>query len=74
MLYACELITTGVFIINIWEIKTYVIYAPIHIRLKPRSYSTGLRRRSQHDDVTKRKHIPRYWPFVRGIHRSPASD
>ena len=22
-----------------------------------------------HDDVIKWKHIPRYWPFVRGIHR-----
>ena len=25
-----------------------------------------------HDDVIKWKHFPRYWPFVRGIHRSPA--
>ena len=24
---------------------------------------------SRHDDVTKWKHFPRYWPFVRGIHR-----
>ena len=24
-----------------------------------------------HDDVIKRKHFPRNWPFVRGIHRSP---
>ena len=24
-----------------------------------------------HDDVIKWKHSPRYWPFVRGIHRSP---
>ena len=24
-----------------------------------------------HDDVTKWKHFPRYWSFVRGIHRSP---
>ena len=22
-----------------------------------------------HDDVIKRRHFPRYWPFVRGIHR-----
>ena len=30
----------------------------------------------QHDDVIKWKHFPRYWPFVRGIHRSctKASD
>ena len=25
---------------------------------------------SHHDDVIKWKHFPRYWPFVRGIHRS----
>ena len=24
-----------------------------------------------HDDVTKWIHSPHYWPFVRGIHRSP---
>ena len=24
-----------------------------------------------HDDVIKWKHCPRYWPFVRGIHRWP---
>ena len=30
------------------------------------SYST-----SRHDDVIKWKHFPRYWPFVRGIHRWP---
>ena len=24
-----------------------------------------------HDDVIKWKHFPRYWSFVRGIHRSP---
>ena len=26
---------------------------------------------SCHDDVIKWRHFPRYWPFVRGIHRSP---
>ena len=25
----------------------------------------------KHGDVIKWKHFPRYWPFVRGIHRSP---
>ena len=29
---------------------------------------------SVHDDVIKRKHFPRYWPFVRGIHRSPVNS
>ena len=27
-----------------------------------------------HDDVIKWKQFPRYWPFVRGIHRSPLNS
>ena len=27
-----------------------------------------------YDDVIKLKHFLRYWPFVRGIHRSPANS
>ena len=27
-----------------------------------------------HDDIIKWKHIPRYWPLVRGIHQSPANS
>ena len=29
---------------------------------------------TNHDDVIKWKHFPRYWPFVRGIHRSPVNS
>ena len=28
----------------------------------------------RHDDVIKWRHFPRYWPFVRGIHRSPVNS
>ena len=28
----------------------------------------------QHDHVIKWKHFPRYWPSVRGIHRSPVNS
>ena len=28
----------------------------------------------QHNDVIKWKHFPRYWPFVRGIHRLPVDS
>ena len=28
----------------------------------------------RHDDVIKWKYFPRYWPFVRGIHRSPVNS
>ena len=27
-----------------------------------------------HDDVIEWKHFPRYWPFARGIHRSPVNS
>ena len=27
-----------------------------------------------YDDAIKWKHFPRYWPFVRGIHRSPVNS
>ena len=30
--------------------------------------------RQCHDDIIKRKHFPHYWPFVRGIHRSPVNS
>ena len=33
-----------------------------------------LKWRLNHDDVIKWKHFPRYWPFVRGIHRSPVNS
>ena len=29
---------------------------------------------ARHDDVIKWKHLPRYWPFVRGIHRSQVNS
>ena len=35
---------------------------------------TGERHKESHDDVIKWKHFPRYWPFVRGIHRSPVNS
>ena len=30
--------------------------------------------RNWHDDVIKWKHFPRYWLYVRGIHRSPVNS
>ena len=29
---------------------------------------------TNHDDVIKWKHFPRYWPYVRRIHRSPVNS
>ena len=38
--------------------------------LNPHLYSAG----GFHGDVIKWKHIPRYWPLVLGIHRSPVNS
>ena len=35
---------------------------------------TKIRTCLTHDDVIKWKHFPRYWPFVRRIHRSPVNS
>ena len=37
-------------------------------------YTFSLRIKTWHDDIIKWKHFPRYWPFVRGIHRSPVNS
>ena len=33
-----------------------------------------IQERLAHNDVIKWKHFPRYWPFARGIHRSPVTS
>ena len=35
---------------------------------------TGSQHWLKHDDVIKWNHFSRYWPFVRGIHQSPANS
>ena len=44
-----------------------------HIHVRGFSYLV-LKSVYSHDDVIKWKHFPRYWPFVRGIHRSPVNS
>ena len=39
-----------------------------------RKFFLSVTSRRQHDDVIKWKHFPRYWPFVRGIPRSPINS
>ena len=44
------------------------------IRVSITRYCKNSRWPCHHDDVIKWKHFPRYWPFVRGIHRSPVNS
>ena len=43
-------------------------------RCSPNSAILILTKFVDHDDVIKWKHFPRYWPFVRGIHRSQVNS
>ena len=43
-----------------------------HPNRKPHRWKWKINK--HHDDVIKWKHFPRYWPFVRGIHRSPVNS
>ena len=55
---------------HIIRIKRY-ISTKLHIFLSNDWY---LQKPTVHDDVIKWKHFPRYWPFVRGIHRGPVNS
>ena len=43
----------------------------LDMKERGRHYAVSI---TSHDDVIKRKHFPRYWPFVWGIHRSPVNS
>ena len=66
---------------SIWTIYTALKYLipifldNVELMTVRRQLNQHLRRRCPtHDDVIKWKHFPRYWPFVRGIHRSPVNS
>ena len=45
-----------------------------HIYQEPTSSELQCKFPIPHDDSIKWKYFPRYWPFVRGIHRSPVNS
>ena len=70
----------GWVIIRTINVGLFYIYSPTFLRYNHWSLevisshillSEGL---LIHDDVIKWKHFPRYWPFVRVIHRSPVNS
>ena len=44
------------------------------IQVVARNRTADMHILTNHDDVIKWKHFPRYWSFVRGIHRSPVNS
>ena len=71
----------GIFKCNWWKSFKiwckYTSYFSIQLRISQQYFRwcyhacLAIRR---HDDVVKWKHFPRYWTFVRGIHRSPVNS
>ena len=55
-----------------WRQFCLGLYADMQRHVTGPSYHSGMR--TGHDDVIKWKHFPCYWPFVRGIHRSPVNS
>ena len=53
--------------------KWQAVIEPIVSQLSD-AYMRHIRSIRGHDDVIKWKHFPRYWPFVRGIQRSPVNS
>ena len=56
-----QLKTTTETSIYVWVCLQYMYYIQVP-------------KRPNYDDVIKWKHLPRYWPFVRGIHQSPVNS
>ena len=56
-----------------WKMRRYEKW-PNHLWRPRNTYAVNVANYNNHDDVIKWKHFPRYWPFVRGIHRSPVNS
>ena len=71
--------TGGIFFIILWYkcslLQTFYCINAIHSQVieEVSSDEEETPPEGKQDDVIKWKHFPRYWPFVRGIHRSPVN-
>ena len=66
--------TDRVIIILDWILQAAPFQNMAHFPSATAQGLVQLGKTSYHDDVIKWKHFPRYWPFVRGIHRSPVNS
>ena len=76
----CPIIVRNIVMKSGWDIHRIIVYSVWWSQCFHRTeyllYWAMLFANSDdpHDDVIKWKHFPRYWPFVRGIHRSPVNS
>ena len=57
-----------------WHRMNEMLFKIAYGRTETKTCVIQLRICRWHYDVIKWKHFPRYWPFVRGIHRSPVKS
>ena len=57
-----------------WVATVHISREPKNTRIWRCQCHTSTLHEACHDDVIKWKHFPRFWPFVRGIHRSPVNS
>ena len=59
-----------------WDVPTHIVQKRKRDITSSATTLMGksMERGVSHEDVIKWKHFPRYWPFVRGIHRSPVNS
>ena len=56
-----------------WDVRIYKLFNNSQVDSDLRHHGTRVAHH-RHDDVIKWKHFPCYWPFVRGIYRSPINS
>ena len=78
-IYSCT--TTFVMLIHIKHIKLHLVNNSLFFENYPQEHRdmqhavyTHISLSFFHDDVIQWKYFPRYWPFVRGIHRSSVNS
>ena len=64
-LFWCHHMACGMYYSVFHQLSTWFPFYCVRFSLRIYQY---------HDDVIKWKYFPRYWPFVRGIHRSPVNS
>ena len=73
-LHLCMPIQLYWIVMNLFEIIGYYIIRSHKVSKRWSLCSYCSMTVKLHDDVIKWKHFPCYWPFVRGIHRSPVNS
>ena len=71
--YAHGFVTLCFIVVMWWALVDWCDNLPIVFRVISLALEQSYDCSSAHDDVIKWKHFPHYWPFVRGIHRSPVN-